>query len=67
MYSAKQRASEPVVIGSSATSQSGTLTLPAMPAASMPSRIAVGLMSGEPVICSCVMVSCTSPRALAPV
>ena len=67
MYSAKHRASSPLVTGSSATSQVGTLTSPVRPAASMLSRMAVGLMSGEPVICSWVMVSCTSLRALAPV
>ena len=57
MYCAKQRASDPVVIGSSATSQSGTSTVSS--AASIPGAIPSGLMSGEPTIFSCESSSST--------
>ncbi len=63
MYSAKHRASLPLSISLSATLHDGMATLPSSPAASMPSTMAVGLMSGEPTICSWVIVSWTSPRA----
>ena len=57
MYCAKQRASDPVVIGSSATSQSGASTVSF--ASSIPGAIPSGLMSGEPTIFSCESSSST--------
>ena len=50
MYCEKHRASEPVSIGCSATSQDGADT--SRPASSIPAWIASGLMSSEPTICS---------------
>ena len=57
MYCAKQRASEPVSIGSSATSQLGASTVSF--ASSIPGAIPSGLMSGEPTIFSCESSSST--------
>ena len=57
MYFAKQRASDPVVIGSSATSQSGASTVSF--ASSIPGAIPSGLISGEPTIFSCESSSST--------
>ena len=62
MYCEKQRASEPVSIGSSATSQEGALHR-SRPASSIPGWIAAGLMSGEPTICSRLSSSLTVLRA----
>ena len=63
MYSAKQRASEPVSISSSATSQLGTST-PVRPASFIAASMSVGFMSAEPTIFSSFRLSVTVEWAL---
>src|SRR6185295_16315268 len=56
----------PVLIGLPATEQVGSAT-PFRPAAFASAVIALGFMSGEPVICSSPRLSCTVPRPPRPV
>src|SRR5438552_12135801 len=65
MYCAKQRARLPELIALSATEQLGRLTLvrPALVASAL---IRAGVMSGVPVICSCLRFEFTVERPLAP-